>query len=324
MKILAIETSCDDTSVAIVERGKKVLINLVSSQEKIHAKFGGIIPEVASRMHMEMIYPFVNEALKRTKLTPKSIDAIAVTTNPGLLGSLLVGVNAAKVLGFLWNKPVISVNHLLGHIYAGELSSKLEFPLVALVASGGHSELVLMLRHGDYKYLGGTRDDAAGEAFDKAARVLKLGYPGGPAISAEAEKIQNPKSKIPKVKLPRPMSDSQKIEFSFSGLKTALARTKGSTADLAYEFQEAVTDVLISNLKKAISKYKPKMILVGGGVSANKVLRAKLERLALTKNLKLILPEMKYCTDNAAMIGAAAYFIRNSKQDKWYNTEVKI
>jgi len=190
MKILAIETSCDDTSVAIVEGGKKVLINLVSSQEKIHAKFGGIIPEVASRAHMEMIFPMIDAALKRTKLTSQNIDAIAVTTNPGLLGSLLVGVNAAKTLGLLWNKPVIATNHLLGHIYAGELSDRLEFPLVALVASGGHSELVLMKQHGDYEYLGGTRDDAAGEAFDKAARVLGLGYPGGPAISAEAEKAK--------------------------------------------------------------------------------------------------------------------------------------
>jgi N6-L-threonylcarbamoyladenine synthase len=324
MLILAIETSCDDTSVAIVEGGKRALINLVSSQEKIHAKFGGIIPEVASRMHMEMIFPLIDEALKRTKLTPTKIDAIAVTTSPGLLGSLLVGVNAAKVLGMLWSKPVISVNHLLGHIYAGELSNKLEFPLVTLVASGGHSEFVLMKKHGDYKYLGGTRDDAAGEAFDKAARVLGLGYPGGPAISAEAEKSKVTNSKLKRVELPRPMSESEEIEFSFSGLKTAVARAKGTKSALAYEFQEAVTDVLISNFKKAITKYKPKMILVGGGVSANKVLREKLERLARQSDVKLILPEMKYCTDNAAMIGAAGYFIRSPKEDKWYNAEVKI
>ncbi|MDD5606032.1 MAG: tRNA (adenosine(37)-N6)-threonylcarbamoyltransferase complex transferase subunit TsaD [Patescibacteria group bacterium] len=316
MFILGIESSCDDTGVAIVKNGKEVLINLISSQEKIHAKFGGVVPEVASRKHMEMIFPLVDEALTRAGLTYKQIDAIAVTVTPGLLGSLLVGVNAAKVLGYLWGKPVISVNHLLGHIYAGELGGRLVFPLVALVASGGHSEFVLMTKHGDYKYLGGTRDDAAGEAFDKAARVLGLGYPGGSAIAKVAKRGG--------ASLPRPLSASAQIDFSFSGLKTAVARAKGGKAELAYEFQEAVTDVLIDNFTKAIKKYKPKMILMGGGVSANKVLRAKLESLAADFGVKLILPEMKYCTDNAAMIGAAAYYIRSPKQDKWYNAEVIV
>lgn len=324
MKILAIESSCDDTGVAIVRDGKEVLINLVSSQEKIHAKFGGVVPEVASRQHLQTLYPLIDEALKRTKLTPKDIDALAVTVTPGLLGSLLVGVNAAKILGYLWHKPVIAVNHLQGHIYAGELMGRLRFPLVALVASGGHSEFVYMKKHGDYIYLGGTRDDAAGEAFDKAARFLGLGYPGGPAIAAAAANIQYPISNSTINKLPRPMGDSDQIDFSFSGLKTALTRAKGNPTELAYEFQEAATDVLVENFKKAITKYKPKVILIGGGVSANRVLRTKLEGVAETAGVELVLPAMQYCTDNAAMIGAAAYFVHNPKRDQWYNAEVII
>lgn len=257
---------------------------------------------------MKAIYPLVQMALSKAKLKVKDIDAIAVTSNPGLLGSLLVGINAAKTLGYLWNKPVLPINHLLGHVYAGFIENKVTFPVVALVASGGHTELVLLRRHGDYKYLGGTRDDAAGEAFDKVARVLGLGYPGGPAISKVALK-----GKAGKIKLPRSFMNNGKIEFSFSGLKTAVTRIKGKKEDVAYEFQEAVIDVLTSKLIHAAKKHKVKTIMLGGGVAANQALRDKTETLARKNSLKLIVPDFKYCTDNAGMIGVAAYYTNYGK-----------
>jgi len=330
MKILAIESSCDDTAVAILNN-QEVLVSLIASQEKLHAEFGGVVPEVASREHMKAIYPLIEMALRKAKLKVKDIDAIAVTVEPGLLGSLLVGINAAKTLGYLWKKPVIEVNHLLGHVYAGFIDNtsgpeghpvrrKVSFPVIALVASGGHTELVLVRHHGDYKYLGGTRDDAAGEAFDKAAKTLGLGYPGGPAIAAEAAKSQATTSKIQKNSrfqipdskfphLPRPMIDSDDLNFSFSGLKTAVIRAKGKKENIAYEFQEAVVDVLTSKLIKAARKYKVKTIMLGGGVAANQVLRSRTEELAKKNSLKLIIPDFKYCTDNAAMIGMVAYHL---------------
>jgi len=318
MRILAIESSCDDTAVAIVENGRRVLVSLVASQEKLHAKYGGVVPEVASRQHLEAIYPLIELALRRAKLTPAKIDALAVTTNPGLLGSLLVGVNAAKTLGYLWDKPVIGVNHLLGHIYAGWLGNiKIDYPLVSLVTSGGHSEIVLTRRDGEYKYVGGTRDDAAGEAFDKAARLLELGYPGGPAV-AEAALA----GKAGKVKLPRPMINEDNFDFSFSGLKTALTRAQGDRVELAYEFQEAVVETLVHKLFSVAKKYKAKTILIGGGVAANERLREEVEKQADSLGVKTVIPEFKYCTDNAAMIGAAAYHTRQSARDKWYNANV--
>jgi N6-L-threonylcarbamoyladenine synthase len=305
MKILAIESSCDDTAVALVENGRRVLISLVASQEKLHAKYGGVVPEVASRQHLEAIYPLIELALQKTKLSPDKIDAIAVTTNPGLLGSLLVGVNAAKTLGYLWNKPVISVNHLLGHIYAGWLGNeKIEYPLVSLVTSGGHSEIVLTRKDGEYKYVGGTRDDAAGEAFDKVARLLKLGYPGGPAVAKAAET-----GKASGIVLPRPMVDEDNFDFSFSGLKTAVTKVVGRKADIAYEFQEAVVETLTRKLLAAAKWYKAKTILVGGGVSANRRLREEVKTQASQLGLAVVIPEFKYCTDNAAMIGAAGYIL---------------
>ena len=310
MKILAIETSCDDSAVAILDN-RRVLANLVSSQEKLHADFGGVVPEVASREHLKAIYPLVDLALKKAKLTPKQINRIAVTSEPGLLGSLLVGINAAKTLGYLWGKPVVGINHLLGHIYAGFIDNDIKFPLVALISSGGHTELVLVRRHGDYKYLGGTQDDAAGEAFDKAARVLGLGYPGGPAIAAAAANIQYPISnrRDRMVELPRPMID-EGLNFSFSGLKTALIRAKGKREDLAHEFQEAVVDVLSTKLMRAAKKYKVKTVLLGGGVAANKRLREEVSDLAKASALKLVIPDFKYCTDNAVMIGIASYYTK--------------
>lgn len=320
MKILAIETSCDDTAVSIVENGVKVLTHLVASQETLHAKFGGVVPEVASREHLKAIYPLIDMALKRAKLTVKNIDAIAVTAGPGLLGSLLVGVNAAKTLGYLWNKPVIPVNHLQAHIYAGKLGGQSwQFPVVGLVASGGHSEIVLLKKEGDYIYLGGTRDDAAGEAFDKVARILGAGYPGGPAIAKLAEG-----AKGGKITLPRPMVKEVGLDFSFSGLKTAALRAKAPKAELAHEFQEVVNETLTDRLQRAVERYKAKTVIIGGGVAANRNLRAKVEAMAQAKNLPVLIPDFRYCTDNASMIGAAAYFGTSKKKRDWYNVGVAI
>lgn len=293
-------------------------MSLVASQEKLHAKYGGVVPEVASRQHLEAIYPLIELALQQAKLSQKQIDAIAVTTHPGLLGSLLVGVNAAKTLGYLWDKPVISVNHLLGHIYAGWLGGDaIEYPLVSLVASGGHSEIVLTRRDGEYKYVGGTRDDAAGEAFDKVARLLKLGYPGGPAVARAASA-----GSAGKVHLPRPMLNENNVDFSFSGLKTAVTQVKGKTADIAREFQEAAVETLSHKLMAAARRYRAKTILIGGGVSANRRLRSEVTSRAEALGLRVVIPEFKYCTDNAAMIAAAGYFVQNPQTDKWYNTNV--
>jgi len=320
MRILAIESSCDDTAVAIVEEGHRVLVNLVSSQEKLHAKYGGVVPEVASRRHLEVIYPLIELALKRARLTPDKISAIAVTTHPGLLGSLLVGVNAAKTLGYLWNKPVVGVNHLAGHIYAGWLGkAKIQYPLVSLVTSGGHSEIVLTRKMGEYKYLGGTLDDAAGEAFDKVARHLKLGYPGGPAVALRAMA-----GRPAKVALPRPMLDEDNFDFSFSGLKTAVTRVVGRRADIAREFQEAIVEVLSEKLFSAAKRYGAKTVLIGGGVAANKRLREEVEKRAQKLGVRVIIPDFEYCTDNAAMIGVAAWYQHDPRRDWWYNTNVAV
>ena len=322
MRILAIETSCDDTGVAIVDRRHGVLVNLVASQEKIHATFGGVVPEVASREHLKAIYPLIELALKRAKLTPNQIDTIAVTVGPGLLGSLLVGVNAAKTLGYLWKKPVVPINHLMGHIYAGFIEQpNLKLPILALVASGGHSELVLVRKHGDYKYLGGTRDDAAGEAFDKVARLLGLGYPGGPSVAAAAANVQCPMSNEA-IRLTRPMLDEDNLDFSFSGLKTAVTRFKGNTPDIAHEFQEAVVDVLVGKLEQAALQYQPKTIVLGGGVVANRVLRERVAAMAQQRGWELAIPDFQYCTDNAAMIGVAATYLDKGKKSQWYNVNV--
>lgn len=323
MRILSVETSCDDTAVAIVENGRKVLISLVSSQEQIHAQYGGVVPEVASRQHLTTIFPLIEQALSRTKLTVRQIDALAVTTGPGLLGSLLVGVNAVRTLGYLWGKPVISVNHLLGHLYSGFLTpAQVQFPILGVIVSGGHTEFVAAKKHGDYKYVGGTYDDAAGEAFDKTARLLGLAYPGGPAISRAAEE-----GKPGQVSLPRPMLNEGGPNLSFSGLKTAVSRLPLETlkkTDVAYEFQEAVAEVLGAKLGAAIEAVSPKTIIFGGGVAANGRIRNELARVAGEAGVEFVVSEPKYCTDNAAMIGAAAYFIANPRKDKWYNAKVKI
>ncbi len=308
MKILGIETSCDETAAAVVEDGRKIISNVVSSSEAIHAKVGGVIPETAAREQLKYILPVIEEATKDT-----DFDAIAVTEGPGLIGSLLIGVETAKALAYGKNLPLIPVNHLVGHIYANWLNEEEPvLPAIALVASGAHSDIVLMKDHGKFEYLGGTRDDAAGEAFDKAARLLGLPYPGGPAIDREAKL-----GTAGKIKLPRPLRDEDTYDFSFSGLKTALrqivapnsqlpiSNSKFPISDLAAEVQEAITDVLVQKTIRAANRNQVNSILLGGGVAANRRLREKLRE---KWSGQLSIPEVKFSTDNAAMIAAAAFF----------------
>ena len=316
MKILAIESSCDETSVAIVEDGKKVLSNVVFTQIDIHTKFGGVVPEIASRHHIEKITYVIEEAIKESGLTFDEIDKIAVTAKPGLVGSLMVGINAAKTLGLCYNKEVIMVDHIHGHIYANYLESDFIFPVLALVVSGGHTELVLMKDHMDFEVIGETLDDAVGESYDKVARVVQVGYPGGPIIDKMAA-IGKPTYVLPHVKLGKDSYD-----FSFSGLKSAvinlcnklnMKNEELNANDLAASFQDAVVDVLREKTMRAAKNFGAKQIIVAGGVAANKGLRKALEEAVSQENeLILTFPSFKYCTDNAAMIGVAGYF-----QDKY-------
>lgn len=322
MIILAIETSCDETAAAIVKDGKNILSSVVASSQDMHTKTGGIIPEQAAREQVKSIIPVINESLKQASKTPKQIDAIAVTVGPGLIGSLLVGVETAKTLAFIWKKPLIPVNHLLGHIYASFLDQKNppKFPSIALVASGGHTDLVYIKYHGNIKWIGGTRDDAAGECFDKTARLLNLPYPGGPSISKESEKIKKEKF----TKYPRPLIKEKNLDLSFSGLKTAVLNSvqdkklsRKQIQEESAEIQEAIVDSLVSKTLMAIKKYNPKSLIVSGGVAANKRLKEKLEKEMNNLSVKthLYIPEPKYCTDNATMIASAAFF--NQKTIGW-------
>ena len=338
MIILGIETSCDETAAAVV-RGSgdkvEVLSSVVASQIEIHKKYGGVVPEVAARAHVLNILPVANEALEKAGITPlaplvRGVDAIAVTVGPGLVTSLLVGVETAKTLAYAWGKPVIAINHVEGHIYANFINVKPKFPTLILTVSGGHTMLVLMKGHGKYKVLGETRDDAAGEAFDKAAQLLGAGYPGGPAVAAAAKlKRSIPPTPLYQggINLPRPMINSSDFDFSFSGLKTALLYAiqrdknwKKKIPGYAAEFQQAVVDVLIYKIIKAALKYNCKNIMLSGGVAANIELRNQLEAAVREKllNANLNIPELKYCTDNAAMIAAAGYFqARRKKFTLW-------
>jgi len=308
--ILAIETSCDETSVAIVQDGEKILSNVVSSQIDIHKRFGGVVPEVASRKHVEGINNILQEAINSANVSLDDISAIAVTYGPGLVGALLVGISAAKALSFAKGIPLVGVNHMAGHIYANHLVKPLQFPLIALVVSGGHTELVYMEDHLQFEVLGQTRDDAAGEAYDKVARTLQLPYPGGPQIDRLAEQGK------PTIPLPRAWMDNS-YDFSFSGLKSAVinvihnAKQKGEEIvkeDLAASFQEAVVDVLVTKTMKAIKEKGVKHLIVAGGVAANKGLRKELQQQCEQQQIELIIPPLELCTDNAAMIGAAGYF----------------
>ena len=330
MYILGIETSCDETAAAIIEggnKGIKVLSNIVSSQIEIHKKYGGVVPEVAAREHVLNILPVVNEALGKAGIkrqeAAKKIDAIAVTVGPGLITSLIVGVETAKTLSYIWNTPLIAVNHIEGHIYANFIGEpEVKFPALILTVSGGHTMLVLMASHGKYKVIGETRDDASGEAFDKAAKLLGIGYPGGPAVAAYAAKLKV-KSDPPageagklKVLLPRPMINSGDYDFSFSGLKTALlyqlkkdGKWKNRIPEYCAEFQQAIIDVLITKTIKVARDFKVKTVMLSGGVAANQELRRQIQ-----KKIEILVPDLKYTTDNAAMIASAGYF-RALKKD---------
>ncbi len=359
MLILGIETSCDETAASLVREKDGnliVLSSVVSSQVKLHAKWGGVVPNLASREHLKNIIPVLKKTFQEAKKKPSEIDLIAVTNGPGLIPALLIGTSTAKALAYVWKKPLLGIHHIEGHIYANfiGINSKLEtrnskqiknvsnfgfgisdFPILCLIVSGGHTQLILMKKHLDYEIVGQTLDDAAGEAFDKVARILGLGYPGGPAIADWAMKNQNPNSKtqtnyktqntkfqIPdtkyQIRLPRPMIRSGDFNFSFSGLKTAVlyltkkispSQLPTLTSHICFEFQQAVIDVLISKTLKAAKKYHPKTIMLAGGVSANLELRKQLGKaVSSLPATSYQLPATSYSIDNAAMIAAAAYF----------------
>ncbi len=334
MIILSIETSCDDTSVSVVKiTGKKtpkfhVLANEISSQIKVHSPFGGVVPNLASREHLKNLPLVFLHAIKKAKIKLKDIDYIATTQGPGLIVALLVGLNFSRALAYSLKKKIIPVHHISGHIYSNWLANKkIDFPVLNLVVSGGHTQLILMPRHGKFKLLGSTRDDAAGEAFDKVAKLLGLGYPGGPAISKLAEK-GDPK----KYELPRPMLNSKDFDFSFSGLKTAvfyfskkhpeILKKGKAQKDFCASFQKAVIDVLVAKTMSCAKKHKAKFILLSGGVSANDLLRDELKKQAKKEKIKFLVPEKIYSTDNAAMIAVCAYFNRKKAQS-WKNLDAK-
>ncbi len=311
MKILAIETSCDETAAAVVEDGVKILSNVIASSAAMHEKYGGIVPEVAARKQLESIIPVINEALSQAGLTYRAIDALAVTVGPGLIGSLLVGVETAKTVALATDKPIIPVNHVLAHMYANFIDDKkVVFPAISLVVSGGHTELYLMRSIKDVKWLGGTLDDAAGEAFDKTARLLGFGSRGGIAIQEHAKKSDL-------IRLPRPLMHDGTLNFSFSGLKTAILREWNKQKDhsekivsaFAHEVQEAITDVLAAKTRLAAEQHHAKSILLSGGVAANLRLREKLPQA--------IVPMVQLCTDNAVYIASYAYF--RGKPTDWHN-----
>lgn len=322
MIILAIETSCDETAASIIKGvGQKVeiLSSVVSSQIEIHKKYGGVVPEVAAREHVYNILPVIKEALEKASITEDALDYIAVTKGPGLITSLHCGVETAKTLALAWNKPLIPAHHIESHLYANFIGqNSINFPAIVLTVSGGHTALYLMNSHKGLKLIGETIDDAAGEAFDKSAQLMNLGYPGGPIISTEAtkwDKINNPKY-LP-IKLPRPLLNKPNFNFSFSGLKTALLYSlqkdkdwKKRIPEYCYELQEAIVETLVKKTIKAADKHAAKTILLAGGVAANKRLREHLIEYATSKlpAVKVNVPELQYTTDNAAMVGACAYY----------------
>ncbi|MCI9585538.1 MAG: tRNA (adenosine(37)-N6)-threonylcarbamoyltransferase complex transferase subunit TsaD [Bacilli bacterium] len=308
--ILAIETSCDETSVSIIKNGQEEIATVILSQMDTHANYGGVVPEIASRMHVENITLVIEETLKKANMKMDNITAIAVTYGPGLIGSLLIGLMAAKTLAFTYNKPLIPVHHIAGHIYANNLVKRLEFPLIALVISGGHTELIYMKEDYSFEKLGGTLDDAVGEAYDKVARVINVPYPGGPLVDKLAHQGEDTYT------LPLPLDDNT-YNFSFSGIKSAVInlahneRQKGNDIvpeNMATSFQNRVVEILTKKTIKALKEYNVNNLIVAGGVAANKGLREKLTEECQKNNIKLTIPEIKYCTDNAAMIGAAGYY----------------
>ncbi len=310
MFILAIESSCDETSCAIVKNGCEDIATVIMTQIDIHTKYGGVVPEIASREHLRCITLVIEECLTKAKMTMDDIDAIAVTYGPGLIGSLLVGVEAAKTLALVYNKPLIKVNHMAGHIYANNLTKKMEYPLIALVISGGHTDLIYMKDEYSFEKIGGTLDDAIGECYDKVARVIGVGYPGGPVIDNLSTIGTH------EYNLPVPLNDDS-YNFSFSGLKSAVINLAHNLEqknielnkeNLAKSFQDVVVDAISKKTMKALHDYKVDRLIVAGGVSANKEIRETLRKLCAQDNIDFSVPDFKYCTDNATMIGAAGYF----------------
>ena len=310
MYILGIESSCDETSASIVKNGTEEIATVISSQIDVHKDFGGVVPEIASRHHVKNITIVLEECLEKANMTMDDIDAIAITYGPGLIGSLLIGLEAAKTLAFIHNKPLIPVHHIAGHIYANSLVKELTFPLLAVVVSGGHTELIEMPNHYKFNKLGGTLDDAIGECYDKVARVIGLEYPGGPKLDKLASTGKAT------YKLPVPLKD-ESYNFSFSGLKSAVINLahneeqrgqKINQEDLATSFQKVAIESITIKVRKAIIDKNIKTIIVAGGVAANQGLRTEMEKLAAELNVELSIPPMKYCTDNATMIAAAGYY----------------
>ncbi|MFW6007212.1 MAG: tRNA (adenosine(37)-N6)-threonylcarbamoyltransferase complex transferase subunit TsaD [Bacillota bacterium] len=331
INILAVETSCDETAAAVVRNGLQVLSSVIASQIDWHKKFGGVVPEIASRKHLELINPVIDEALSKAEVKLTDIDGIAVTYGPGLVGALLVGLSAAKTLAYTLDKPLIGVNHITGHIYANFISNKdIKPPVICLTVSGGHTDLLYFKDLHGYEILGRTRDDAAGEAFDKIARFLKLGYPGGPIIEKKAEK-GNPEA----INFPEAEFKDDTYDFSFSGLKTAVInyvhnqKQRGkeiNISDIAASFQNTVIKMLIKNIIKAVNNYKVNGVILSGGVAANKTFRRILKKKLEKYNLPLYYPEQELCTDNAAMIGSVAYYQYLDKDfsDLTLNPEPKL
>ena len=310
--ILAIETSCDETAASIIKDGTEIISNVVSSQIESHKRFGGVVPEIASRHHVEQMTIVIEECLKQANMEPADLTAIAVTEGPGLVGALLIGINAAKAFAFAHSLPLVPVHHIAGHIYANNLVQPMEFPLLALVVSGGHTELVYMKEHGSFELIGETRDDAAGEAYDKVARVLNLPYPGGPHIDRLAHEAEEA------VPFPRVWLEEGSYDFSFSGLKSAVINYKHNMdqrgeeiipAHVAKGFQDSVVEVLTAKTLRAAREYNVKQVIAAGGVSANKGLRTSLETTFKAEGIPFYVPPLKLCTDNAAMIGAAGHYM---------------
>ena len=307
--IFAIESSCDETSASIIKNGCEEISTVISTQISTHKEYGGVVPEIASRLHINNITPVLEETLEKANMKMEDMDAIAVTYGPGLIGSLLVGVEAAKALSMIYKKPLIPVHHIAGHIYANNLVKPLQFPLIALVVSGGHTELIYMKEHYSFERIGGTLDDAIGEAYDKVARVIGVNYPGGPEVDRLAHIGED------SYNLPLPLDDDS-YNFSFSGIKSSVMnlvnneRQKGNIIkkeDLATSFQNRVVKIIVKKTMKALKDFNVQNLIVAGGVSANKGLREAITKVCNENNINLTIPEIKYCTDNAAMIGAAAY-----------------
>jgi N6-L-threonylcarbamoyladenine synthase len=319
VKILGIETSCDETAAAVVQDGRKALSSIVASQVDIHSRYGGIVPEVASRQHLLTIIPIIEQAMAQAQAQWSDLDGIAVTCGPGLAGSLLIGVNIAKAIALSQHLPLLGVNHLEGHIYANWLEGNTpDLPAICLIVSGGHSDLILMKGHGDYQLLGRTRDDAAGEAFDKVSRILELGYPGGPAIEKAALSGNSARFRLPRAWL------KDNDDFSFSGLKTAVLRLAAeqsiaAIADIAASFQDAVADVLVTKTVSAAKRLGARQILLCGGVAANRLLR---RMLTDRSPIPILMPNPTLCTDNAAMIASCGYFRFTTGERSGWNLDI--